>query len=152
MYPQGRMSHHFREMRVGDYMEVKGPKVKKPFTLHPLKYYCFIEYVRISWNLYWYDILVGFKTIHDMLSRFRVTSCIVISWFYIIIAARTICHNLLDVVSSYLTGTTCHNVSVIAPNITIPESKICKCAPNFCKYVCINKDELGIPFYPLNWK
>ncbi|KAF9596254.1 hypothetical protein IFM89_008417 [Coptis chinensis] len=26
MYPQGRMSHHFREMRVGDYMAVKGPK------------------------------------------------------------------------------------------------------------------------------
>ena len=28
MYPQGRMSHHFREMREGDYMAVKGPKVK----------------------------------------------------------------------------------------------------------------------------
>lgn len=27
MYPQGRMSHHFREMREGDYMAVKGPKV-----------------------------------------------------------------------------------------------------------------------------
>ncbi|KAG9136660.1 hypothetical protein Leryth_004448 [Lithospermum erythrorhizon] len=26
MYPQGRMSHHFREMSVGDYMAVKGPK------------------------------------------------------------------------------------------------------------------------------
>ncbi|XP_042474234.1 NADH--cytochrome b5 reductase 1-like [Zingiber officinale] len=26
MYPQGRMSHHFREMEVGDYMSVKGPK------------------------------------------------------------------------------------------------------------------------------
>ncbi|XP_009797743.1 NADH--cytochrome b5 reductase 1 isoform X2 [Nicotiana tabacum] len=26
MYPQGRMSHHFREMRVGDYLVVKGPK------------------------------------------------------------------------------------------------------------------------------
>lgn len=26
MYPQGRMSHHFRQMRVGDYMAVKGPK------------------------------------------------------------------------------------------------------------------------------
>ncbi|GFP91093.1 NADH--cytochrome b5 reductase 1 [Phtheirospermum japonicum] len=26
MYPQGRMSHHFREMREGDYMSVKGPK------------------------------------------------------------------------------------------------------------------------------
>ncbi|GAV69958.1 NAD_binding_1 domain-containing protein/FAD_binding_6 domain-containing protein [Cephalotus follicularis] len=26
MYPQGRMSHHFREMRVGDYLAVKGPK------------------------------------------------------------------------------------------------------------------------------
>ncbi|KAJ7976461.1 NADH-cytochrome b5 reductase [Quillaja saponaria] len=26
MYPQGRMSHHFREMRVGDYFAVKGPK------------------------------------------------------------------------------------------------------------------------------
>ncbi|KAG6520990.1 hypothetical protein ZIOFF_018055 [Zingiber officinale] len=25
-YPQGRMSHHFREMKVGDYMSVKGPK------------------------------------------------------------------------------------------------------------------------------
>ncbi|XP_050244969.1 NADH--cytochrome b5 reductase 1 [Quercus robur] len=26
MYPQGRMSHHFREMQVGDYLAVKGPK------------------------------------------------------------------------------------------------------------------------------
>ncbi|CAN1765230.1 NADH--cytochrome b5 reductase 1 [Linum perenne] len=26
MYPQGRMSHHFREMRVGDSLAVKGPK------------------------------------------------------------------------------------------------------------------------------
>ncbi|XP_014628299.1 NADH--cytochrome b5 reductase 1 isoform X3 [Glycine max] len=26
MYPQGRMSHHFREIREGDYMAVKGPK------------------------------------------------------------------------------------------------------------------------------
>lgn len=26
MYPQGRMSHHFREMKVGDYLSVKGPK------------------------------------------------------------------------------------------------------------------------------
>ncbi|KAI3708228.1 hypothetical protein L2E82_37393 [Cichorium intybus] len=26
MYPQGRMSHHFREMREGDYMAVTGPK------------------------------------------------------------------------------------------------------------------------------
>ncbi|KAJ6792204.1 NADH--cytochrome b5 reductase 1 isoform X2 [Iris pallida] len=26
MYPQGRMSHHFREMKVDDYLSVKGPK------------------------------------------------------------------------------------------------------------------------------
>ncbi|CAN1251531.1 NADH--cytochrome b5 reductase 1, partial [Linum perenne] len=26
MYPQGRMSHHFRELREGDYLSVKGPK------------------------------------------------------------------------------------------------------------------------------
>ncbi|KAJ8646496.1 hypothetical protein MRB53_008244 [Persea americana] len=26
MYPQGRMSHHFREMRVGDFLPVRGPK------------------------------------------------------------------------------------------------------------------------------
>ncbi|KAG0450786.1 hypothetical protein HPP92_026587 [Vanilla planifolia] len=26
MYPQGRMSHHFREMKVGDHLSVKGPK------------------------------------------------------------------------------------------------------------------------------
>ncbi|WCJ41555.1 NADH:cytochrome B5 reductase 1 [Euphorbia peplus] len=26
MYPEGRMSHHFREMREGDYMAIKGPK------------------------------------------------------------------------------------------------------------------------------
>ncbi|CAL5356794.1 unnamed protein product [Camellia sinensis] len=29
MYPQGRMSHHFREMCVGDYLAVKGPKDMK---------------------------------------------------------------------------------------------------------------------------
>ncbi|CAL5428481.1 unnamed protein product [Camellia sinensis] len=28
MYPQGRMSHHFREMREGDYLAVKGPKFR----------------------------------------------------------------------------------------------------------------------------
>ncbi|KAL8260614.1 hypothetical protein R6Q59_028567 [Mikania micrantha] len=26
MYPQGRMSHHFREMKEGDYMAIRGPK------------------------------------------------------------------------------------------------------------------------------
>ncbi|XP_057767346.1 NADH--cytochrome b5 reductase 1-like [Salvia miltiorrhiza] len=26
MYPQGRMSHHFREMQEGDYLAIKGPK------------------------------------------------------------------------------------------------------------------------------
>ncbi|CAN6931579.1 unnamed protein product, partial [Brassica oleracea] len=26
MYPQGRMSHHFRKMCVGDHLAVKGPK------------------------------------------------------------------------------------------------------------------------------
>ncbi|KAL3654531.1 hypothetical protein CASFOL_001516 [Castilleja foliolosa] len=26
MYPQGRMSHHFREMREGEFLTVKGPK------------------------------------------------------------------------------------------------------------------------------
>ncbi|KAI9194910.1 hypothetical protein LWI28_010089 [Acer negundo] len=26
MYPQGRMSHHFRQLREGDYLAVKGPK------------------------------------------------------------------------------------------------------------------------------
>ncbi|CAI0433252.1 unnamed protein product [Linum tenue] len=31
MYPQGRMSHHFREMRVGESLAVKGPKVRGPF-------------------------------------------------------------------------------------------------------------------------
>ncbi|KAF4397041.1 hypothetical protein G4B88_008887 [Cannabis sativa] len=33
MYPQGRMSHHFREMRVGDKLGVKGPKGR--FTYVP---------------------------------------------------------------------------------------------------------------------
>lgn len=31
MYPQGRMSHHFRELRDGDYLAVKGPKVDITF-------------------------------------------------------------------------------------------------------------------------
>ncbi|KAJ0020217.1 hypothetical protein Pint_31553 [Pistacia integerrima] len=35
MYPQGRMSHHFREMREGDYLAVKGPKVKIFDLSHP---------------------------------------------------------------------------------------------------------------------
>ncbi|XP_028053172.1 uncharacterized protein LOC114257590 [Camellia sinensis] len=29
MYPQGRMSYHFREMREDDYLTVKGPKAKR---------------------------------------------------------------------------------------------------------------------------
>ncbi|KAI3778007.1 hypothetical protein L2E82_06955 [Cichorium intybus] len=33
MYPQGRMSHHFREMREGDYMAVKGPKGRFRYQL-----------------------------------------------------------------------------------------------------------------------
>lgn len=28
MYPMGRMSHHFREMKVGDYLAVKGPTLQ----------------------------------------------------------------------------------------------------------------------------
>ncbi|KAI3740577.1 hypothetical protein L2E82_31045 [Cichorium intybus] len=35
MYPQGRMSHHFREMREGDYMAVKGPKVARAVLENP---------------------------------------------------------------------------------------------------------------------
>lgn len=31
MYPQGRMSHHFRELRVGDFLSVKGPKARNSF-------------------------------------------------------------------------------------------------------------------------
>ncbi|CAJ2671953.1 unnamed protein product [Trifolium pratense] len=33
MYPQGRMSHHFREMRVGDSLAVKGPKGRFKYQL-----------------------------------------------------------------------------------------------------------------------
>ncbi|KAH1083034.1 hypothetical protein J1N35_022795 [Gossypium stocksii] len=36
MYPQGRMSHHFKELRVGDYLAVKGHKV-----------YSFLNIVRV---------------------------------------------------------------------------------------------------------
>ncbi|KAK1319538.1 NADH--cytochrome b5 reductase 1 [Acorus calamus] len=32
MYPQGRMSHHFREMHEGDYLSVKGPKGRFRYT------------------------------------------------------------------------------------------------------------------------
>ncbi|KAL6539695.1 NADH-cytochrome b5 reductase [Orobanche hederae] len=35
MYPQGRMSHHFREMREGDYLPVKGPKFLGRFKYQP---------------------------------------------------------------------------------------------------------------------
>ncbi|KAK4404622.1 NADH--cytochrome reductase 1 [Sesamum angolense] len=35
MYPQGRMSHHFREMREGDYLAVKGPKVARAILENP---------------------------------------------------------------------------------------------------------------------
>uniref|UniRef100_A0A6N2NIB4 cytochrome-b5 reductase n=1 Tax=Salix viminalis TaxID=40686 RepID=A0A6N2NIB4_SALVM len=34
MYPQGRMSHHFRELQVGDYLAVKGPKVNVLFQMN----------------------------------------------------------------------------------------------------------------------
>jgi hypothetical protein len=34
MYPQGRMSHHFREMQVGHYLAVKGPKVNALFQMN----------------------------------------------------------------------------------------------------------------------
>ncbi|KAL9388296.1 hypothetical protein Peur_016901 [Populus x canadensis] len=36
MYPEGRMSHHFSEMREGDYLAVKGPQAfKVPFNYKP---------------------------------------------------------------------------------------------------------------------
>ncbi|GJM92775.1 hypothetical protein PR202_ga09271 [Eleusine coracana subsp. coracana] len=35
MYPQGRMSHHFRELKVGDYLSVKGPKVARAILENP---------------------------------------------------------------------------------------------------------------------
>ncbi|XP_043723250.1 NADH--cytochrome b5 reductase 1 [Telopea speciosissima] len=37
MYPQGRMSHHFREMRVGDYLAVKGPKGRFKYQPGPVR-------------------------------------------------------------------------------------------------------------------
>ncbi|XP_061975117.1 NADH--cytochrome b5 reductase 1-like isoform X2 [Populus nigra] len=35
MYPQGRMSHHFREMREGDYLAVKGPQLTRAILENP---------------------------------------------------------------------------------------------------------------------
>lgn len=54
MYPQGRMSHHFREMKEGDYMAVKGPKVHSLsnndifFNLHSSCFGCVISFVLFS--------------------------------------------------------------------------------------------------------
>lgn len=39
MYPQGKMSHHFREMQEGDFLAVKGPKGR--FKYEPGKYRAF---------------------------------------------------------------------------------------------------------------
>ncbi|KAG6413130.1 hypothetical protein SASPL_125832 [Salvia splendens] len=35
MYPQGRMSHHFRDMHEGDYLAIKGPKVAREVLENP---------------------------------------------------------------------------------------------------------------------
>ncbi|XP_058107592.1 NADH--cytochrome b5 reductase 1-like [Magnolia sinica] len=37
MYLQGRMSHHFREIRVGDYLSVKGPKGRFKYQANQVK-------------------------------------------------------------------------------------------------------------------
>ncbi|XP_058755749.1 NADH--cytochrome b5 reductase 1-like [Vicia villosa] len=37
MYPQGRMSHHFSEMREGDYLDVKGPKGRFKYQPNQVK-------------------------------------------------------------------------------------------------------------------
>lgn len=37
MYPQGRMSHHFSEMREGDYLAVKGPKGRFKYQPNQVK-------------------------------------------------------------------------------------------------------------------
>lgn len=37
MYPQGRMSHHFRELQEGDYLAVKGPKGRFKYQLGEVK-------------------------------------------------------------------------------------------------------------------
>ncbi|KAJ7964843.1 NADH-cytochrome b5 reductase [Quillaja saponaria] len=37
MYPQGRMSHHFREMREGDHLAVKGPKGRFKYQLNQVR-------------------------------------------------------------------------------------------------------------------
>ncbi|XP_075110060.1 NADH--cytochrome b5 reductase 1 isoform X1 [Nicotiana tabacum] len=55
MYPQGRMSHHFREMRVGDYLVVKGPKVisfhvSKPWWIELPGTNCWWEVADTPWN------------------------------------------------------------------------------------------------------
>ncbi|CAK9314085.1 unnamed protein product [Citrullus colocynthis] len=39
MYPQGRMSHHFREMREGDYLAVKGPKGRFKYAPNEVEAY-----------------------------------------------------------------------------------------------------------------
>ncbi|CAI0452284.1 unnamed protein product [Linum tenue] len=37
MYPQGRMSHHFRELQEGDYLAVKGPKGRFKYQPNQVK-------------------------------------------------------------------------------------------------------------------
>uniref|UniRef100_A0A2P2KFA0 cytochrome-b5 reductase n=1 Tax=Rhizophora mucronata TaxID=61149 RepID=A0A2P2KFA0_RHIMU len=37
MYPQGRMSHHFRELQEGDYLAVKGPKGRFKYQTNQVK-------------------------------------------------------------------------------------------------------------------
>lgn len=39
MYPQGRMSHHFREMKKGDFLSVKGPKGRFKYRPGQVKAY-----------------------------------------------------------------------------------------------------------------
>ncbi|GJR43689.1 NADH-cytochrome b5 reductase 1 [Tanacetum coccineum] len=39
MYPQGRMSHHFREMKEGDYLSVKGPKGRFKYRFGDVRAY-----------------------------------------------------------------------------------------------------------------
>ncbi|GMY23533.1 NADH--cytochrome b5 reductase 1-like [Fagus crenata] len=66
IYPKGRKSHHFREMRVGDYLHVQGPKLTRTILENPKdKTNVHLIYANVTLE----DILLK-KELDDFASKF----------------------------------------------------------------------------------
>ena len=86
MYLQGRMSHHFREMKVGDYLSVKGPKVYLYHIVFVRRFCLF--HVRTN-TLYMLNLVLS----HD--TYFGLDFCFVYNTELLSIIRHHTCHSVV---------------------------------------------------------